>query len=255
MSAKTTKPPARRQAPPTKPEVADAPREAGTALAPCNICQGVAFKPGPNARMVGDNTPPLCAGCGSFERHRIVRHIFDKIRPHRFATLNALQFGRDRGIAGGWFRSFRRADDDGKSETAAPLSITQIALPDAGMDVVVCSYVLETLPDHRPALREIGRVISDHGFAFIAVQTPHSRATTVEMARPADGRYRTFGRDFEAELAALLPDLHVIRVVGQDPATQVEGWGYFITMDDEFAAYLFERGLRAKFVNIRKIMA
>lgn len=260
MSAKTTKPPVRRlpaaeaKAPEAAEPAAATTPPAGSALAPCNICQGVAFKPGPNRRLVGDRVPPLCAGCGSFERHRIVRQIFDKVRPHRFASLNALQFGRDRGIAGGWFRSFRRAEEDAKTGHAAPLSIGQIDIPDASMDVLVANYVLETLPDHRPALREIGRVISDHGFAFIAVQSPHSRATTQELTPSTGDRRRTFGRDFEAELAALLPDLHVIRVVGQDPATEVEGWGYFISMDDEFAGHLFERGLRARFVNIRKIM-
>lgn len=258
MSAKPTKPMVRR--PPVAEAAPPAPKPPPTretALAPCNICGSEAFKPGPNQRVVGDGIPPACAGCGSFERHRIVRHIFDKVRPHRFNSLSALQFGRDRGIAGGWFRSFRRADDEPKTGKALPLTLEHIALPDAGIDVVVANYVLEALPDHRLALREIGRVISDHGFAFIAVQSPHLRTVTQELPRTAQGstdRYRTFGRDLEAELASLLPDLHVIRVVGQDPATLVEGWGYFITMDDDFAAFLFERGLRAKFVNIRKII-
>lgn len=240
--------------PPTPPPAAPL-RE--TALAPCNICGSLAFKPGPNHRMVGDGIPPVCAGCGSFERHRAVRQIFDKVRPHRFSSLNALQFGRDRGVAGGWFRSFRRADEPPKTGKAETLSPDKIALPDAGMDVVLASYVLESLPDYRLALREIGRVISDHGFAFIALQSPQLRAVTQELPRTANSatdRYRTFGRDIEPELASLLPDLHVIRAVAQDPATLVEGWGYFITMDDDFAAFLFERGLQAKFVNIRKII-
>lgn len=262
MSAKTTKPMPRR--PPgagtTSAEPATPPSTAptrDTALAACNICGGLEFKPGPNHRLVGEGIPPHCAGCGSFERHRVVRQIFDKVRPHRFSSLHALQFGRDRGIAGGWFRSFRRADEAPKTGQDGPLSLDRIALPDAGMDVVVANYVLESTPDYRLALREIGRVISDHGFAFIAVQSPQLRAATQEFSRAADGatdRYRSFGRDIEPELASLLPDLHVIRVVGQDPSTEVEGWGYFITMDDDFAAYLFERGLRAKFVNIRKII-
>jgi SAM-dependent methyltransferase len=266
MSAKTSKSPARRTSNPDAPATeasppdaaeptAEAPSEGGAAREPCNICLGVTFKPGPNQRMVDGRIAPLCTGCGSFERHRIVRQIFDKLRPYRLASLNALQFGRDRGVAGGWFRSFRRADEDGHASTIAPLSITQIDIADAGMDVVVANYVLETLPDHRPAIREIGRVISDTGFAFIAVQSPHIRSTTQELARPTGDRHRTFGRDFETELATLLPDLHVIRTVGVDPVTMVEGWGYFITMDDDFAAYIFERGLRAKFVNIRKIIA
>lgn len=258
MFAKTTKPMARRPAATENaaPPPAGAPARE-TALAPCNICGSLAFGPGPNQRLVEDGIPPVCLGCGSFERHRVVRQIFDKVRPHRFSSLSALQFGRDRGIAGGWFRSFRRADEAAKGGQGGPLSLDNIALPDAGMDVVVANYVLETLPDHRLALREIGRVISDHGFAFIAVQSPETRTVTQELPRAANSandRYRTFGRDVEPELASLLPDLHVIRVVGQDPATRVEGWGYFITMDDDFAAFLFECGLHAKFVNIRTII-
>ncbi|MEI6159135.1 MAG: methyltransferase domain-containing protein [Roseococcus sp.] len=224
----------------------------------CNICGGDAFKPGPNNRMAPENIAPVCVGCGSFERHRAVRQVFDQVRPRNFGELDALQFGRDRGIAGGWFKSFKRAGDDKKDLKIVRLSLDRIALPDAAMDVVVCNFVLETLPDYRAALREIGRVISDHGFGFIAVQSPNLRKVTQELssAEPGQGdRRRTFGQDIEPELGALLPDLHVIRVVGVDPVTHVEAWGYFIAMDDDFAGFLFERGLRAKFVNVRKVMA
>jgi hypothetical protein len=227
-------------------------------LPACNICGSQNFKPGPNQRMVEERIPPVCANCGSFERHRAVRQIFDRVRPRNFARLSAVQFGKDRGIAGGWFAKLRRAEEDPKTSKADPLSLAQIALPDASVDALVASFVLESVPDYQVALREIGRVISDHGFAFIAVQSPNLRKQTQELVRagkaPMD-RYRTFGQDIEGELAALLPDLHVIRVVGQDPTTQVEGWGYFITMDDEFAGFLFERQIRARFVNIRKIIA
>jgi hypothetical protein len=232
--------------------------EPARATKPCSICGGTTFNPGPNKRLAPGNIAPLCAGCGSFERHRAVRQIFDQLRPRNFRTLEALQFGNDRGVAGGWFKSFRRASDSQKDPKSPPLSLEKIALPDATVDAVICSFVLEMVADYRSAVREIGRVISDHGFGFIAVQSPHIRKVTQELSttKPNQGgRKRTFGLDFETELATLLPDLHVIRTVGVDPVTMVEGWGYFITMDDDFAAYIFERGLRAKFVNIRKIIA
>jgi SAM-dependent methyltransferase len=235
--------PAPRPEPPAPPAIA------------CNICGGVTFKPGPNNRLVNGNIAPVCEVCGSFERHRAIRQIFERVRTRRFAELEALQFGRDRGIAGGWFRSFKRASDDAKDPKSVHLSLDWIALPDAAMDVVICNFMLETLPDYRTALREIGRVVSDYGFAFVAVQSPNLRVVTQELSPALGDRRRTFGQDFEPELAALLPDLHVIRTVGIDPITEVEAWGYFITMDDDFAGFLFERGLRAKFVNIRKIMA
>lgn len=137
-------------------------------------------------------------------------------------------------------------------------SLSGIALPDASVDAVICNLQLENLPDYHAALREIGRIISDNGFAFVAIQTPNLRKVKLELGQPQTSRgnrYRSFGQDIDQERAALLPDLHVIRVVGRDPVTQVASWGYFITPDDDVAGKLFERKLSARFVNIRKIMA
>lgn len=247
----------RAAAPQIRPTASPSPPGGAAPLAACNICGGQEFKPGPNQRLAQDRIPPRCAACGSFERHRIVRQIFDRVRPSNFARLSAIQFGRDRGIAGGWFGQFRRAEEDAPANKTPSLSLSLIGLADASVDVVIANYLLESQLDYRAALREMGRVISDHGFAFIAVQSAHLRKTTQEVppaAKDAGDHQRSFGQDLETELASLLPDLHVIRVVGRDPATQVEGWGYFITIDDDFAAYLFERQIQAKFVNIRKIM-
>ena len=223
----------------------------------CNICNGTVFKPGPENRLAPGDIAPLCTQCNSFERHRAVRDIFDKLRGKSFAQMNALQFGRDRCIAGGWFKSLKRTAQDPKNPSAPFMTVEKIALPDASMDVVISNFGLEYVADYRTALREIGRVISDHGFAFIAVQNPAERKVTREVAGAVNvgSRRRTFGQDFEKELPALLPDLHVIRTIGTDPITGVEAWGHFITMDDEFAASLFEYGIRARFVNIRKILA
>ena len=50
------------------------------------------------------------------------------------------------------------------------MDVTNLDLPDQAFDVVLCSHVLEHVPDDRAAMRELARVLRPDGIAIL--QTP-----------------------------------------------------------------------------------
>jgi SAM-dependent methyltransferase len=60
------------------------------------------------------------------------------------------------------------------------MSVTDIKEPDQTYDVVICSHVLEHVPDDQRALREIYRVLKPGGFALILVPINAGAQETLE---------------------------------------------------------------------------
>ncbi len=141
----------------------------------------------------------LCPRCGSLERHRLfwlwVTRSTDLLdgRPKRVLHVAPEACFEPR---------LRRALGDGyltadlhDPRAVVKIDVTRIGFPDASFDVVVCSHVLEHVPDDRAAMREIRRVLKDGGWAVLNV--PTSGATTDEdpgLADPAE-RLRRFGQE------------------------------------------------------------
>lgn len=196
-------------------------------LPTCNICNSTEFKPGPGGRLGNGNIAPACAKCGSLERNRIHRKIFDDIRNEQFKTLSALMFHNDLSIDRDWFSSFRSSHPKGE----APLDVQNIDLPNSAYDVVVCSYILDKVPNYAAAIRELLRVSSDRGFVFLSFPQPHTRAKTVDWGYPKTehGSYRIFGADVEQEIIELLGDAGILRVVARDNVNNVEDRAYIIS--------------------------
>ena len=76
------------------------------------------------------------------------------------------------------------------------IDVTRLDLPDSCFDVVICSHVLEHVPDDRAAVREFARVLAPGGWAILDAPVDHSRATTYEDAAVTTprGRRRHFGQ-------------------------------------------------------------
>jgi hypothetical protein len=51
----------------------------------------------------------------------------------------------------------------------------------------------------------------------------------IKLSSLADGHYRNFGRDIEADFAAGMPDHQIIAVTAPDPATGIKGMTCLIT--------------------------
>jgi SAM-dependent methyltransferase len=180
----------------------------------CNICERNAFIPGMNERMSRNGLPPLCAYCRSLERHRVGREILATIRyPNRFSHLDLLQFSADRVAEPSWFNSVERSLY-GKENS---IDIQDIRRADESYGFVICSHVIEHVPDHRKAVKELTRILAPAGLMFLAYPAPIRVMKTRDWGYPDPKQhehYRVLGRDFEAEYPDIIPNTRVIAIEG-----------------------------------------
>jgi SAM-dependent methyltransferase len=86
---------------------------------------------------------------------------------------------------------FDPAADDRQVDVRA--SVTAIPLPDRSVDLLICSHVLEHVPDDTLAMREIARVLSDEGLGVVMVPQ-RAGPTEEDPDAPPDERARRFGQ-------------------------------------------------------------
>jgi hypothetical protein len=140
----------------------------------------------------------ICWSCGSLERHRTVALFFDQnpqllepgMRMLHVAPEPALaaRFALVPGITyiGG---------DFGQVFAPTHVDITNLEFPDCSLDAVVCNHVLEHVPDDRKAMREIGRVLKDNGWAMLLVPLSDNPNTDEDSSVTASAeRLRRFGQ-------------------------------------------------------------
>jgi len=159
----------------------------------CPVCDGAfgAFKADWNR---GD---ALCWRCGSHERHRAQWLLFEH-RPALLGEARALlhfapewclreRLRRIRGLR------YVTADLD-PAGVDLRLDVTALELPDGAFDAVLCSHVLEHVPDDRAAMRELRRVTAPGGWCLVMVPLSLDAQRTDEdpsLVDPA-GRERRF---------------------------------------------------------------
>jgi SAM-dependent methyltransferase len=156
----------------------------------------------------------VCPVCGSYERHRLLWVFFENHtdlfsgRTRRLLhvapePILASRLGRLVGV------DYLSADLH-NPEAMVEMDITNIAYPDETFDVILCSHVLEHVPDDRRAMRELRRVL--HGGGWAVLQVPTRGHTTVEdpsITDPAE-RQRLFGQhDHVRYYGADYKDRHV----------------------------------------------
>jgi SAM-dependent methyltransferase len=93
----------------------------------------------------------------------------------------------------------------------AHASITDLPTRDGSVGFLLCSHVLEHVPDDAKAMAEIGRVLSPEGVALIQVPRRPDSPTDEDPSAPVEDRIRRFGQadhvryygyDFEDRLRA-----------------------------------------------------
>jgi SAM-dependent methyltransferase len=204
----------------------------------CPVC-GVelgAFKAGASSygRMVGEHgyVYPLsaietfnvaaysCPSCDASDRERLYALYLDRVfAPRepgfRYRLLEfAPSFGLSRRLKRHALVDYRSADLY-RNNVDDRVDITDMrTYADAAFDVVLCSHVLEHVPDDRRAMRELHRILRPDGFAIVMVPLVHGVDDTNEdpaIDTPAlrwkyfgsDDHVRQYGkRDFAERLAA-----------------------------------------------------
>jgi SAM-dependent methyltransferase len=164
-----------------------------------------------------------CPRCWSLARHRTL-YLFLRDAGLLRPSLRVLHIAPEEGI----YRHLRGnagyvpADLFAGIRSARQFSVEEIPYPDDSFDLVLCSHVLEHVPDDVRAMREFRRVLASTGRAILqhpikltlantfeddAISSPEER----ERAYGQHDHLRLYGRDFGDRLQSVGFDVEVIR--------------------------------------------
>ena len=163
-----------------------------------------------------------CAGCGSLPRHRLLwSHVADDCHGSVLHLAPEAVLGdRLASLAA----DYVSADiEPGRADVVA--DITALPFDDDRFDLIVCSHVLEHVPDDRAAMRELRRVLAPGGRALIQTPVNYDQPATYEDVTATDPADR---------LARFSQDDHV-RVYGPDLRDRLEAAGFAVTIVDDGA--------------------
>lgn len=168
-----------------------------------------------------------CPRCCSRERHRLY-YLYLKERTNFFLdNLKVLHIAPEYSLRKVFLSmpQLNYLSIDLKSRLAMiSMDATDIHMPDNTIDVVLCSHVLEHVPEDRKAMRELYRVLKPGGWAIIQVPINTSLEETFEdsMAVSPHERERLFGQDDH------------VRKYGLDYKERLEEAGFAVKVDDYF---------------------
>jgi len=136
-----------------------------------------------------------CPCCDSLERHRHLWLFLERRTTlPRDRDAAVLHLAPERGIAA---RLSRRREylsvDIEPGYAMRAMDLQDLDLADASFDWVLCSHVLEHVPDDRRAMRELWRVLRPGGTAIIQFPT-YSYITHEDPSLPPDERRARFGQ-------------------------------------------------------------
>lgn len=172
----------------------------------------------------------FCPRCNAFERHRLLwlylhhrTNLFSaKLRVLHFAPEYMLQ----ETLKAMPNLSYVSVDLD-SSLAMIHTDIMHLPFPDASFDVVLCSHVLEHVPNDRSAMAELFRVLHPTGWAIIVAPVDHSRVETLEDQ----------GVILPQERARLFGQHDHVRLYGRDYISRLEYAGFAVKVD-RYAAEL-----------------
>jgi SAM-dependent methyltransferase len=168
----------------------------------------------------------ICPRCRSHPRHRAIALLLGRgelpgRRVLHFAPEPLFDPVFDR------LHDVERVTADLHAPADLRLDISDMDLPDGSFDLILCSHVLEHVPDDRAAIGELRRVLIDRGRALVLV--PYRPAgTTYEDASitsPLD-RMVAFGQQDH------------VRIYGNDLPERLREAGFEV--EDRTAAELFD---------------
>lgn len=206
----------------------------------CPLCgwSGRSFEPvghlqRPNAR---------CAGCGALERHRaLVLYLRNQTAIFTEPT-RLLHFAPEPGLR----RIFERHDsidyittDLNMPDVTMRMSIDDLLFRDDLFDCVICSHVLEHVPDDYAAMGEIRRVLRPDGFAVLMVpilNPPGGRTLEDPAIVTPEERERVYGQDDH------------LRKYGPDFPERARAVGFEVTVVD-YPALLGAEAIRTYALN------
>ncbi len=175
----------------------------------------------------GSRFETLCLQCNSLERHRRAILFLRRSTSIFTAPLHVLHVAPEPSLRAAMQSLSNLQYITGDllvKDVDVELDLTDIGFPDRTFDVVLCSHVLEHIPDDQRAIREIRRVLKPSGWALINVPSDPDRTTTYEnpaVVAPEE-RLKHFGQDD-----------HVRVYSANDFVARLEDAGFTVTQDPE----------------------
>jgi SAM-dependent methyltransferase len=172
---------------------------------------------------VGTKRPNAkCPNCGSLERHRLFwLHFVNEVWPHLPPGKKDLLHVAPEPFFAGLLKPHAELNylsgDLMMSDAMLKVDLTDMRFHDRQLDVIICSHVLEHIPDDRKAMAEMHRVLRPGGFLLVMV--PTYGKTTYEnwdVTEPQD-RVLHFGQDDH------------VRKYGKDIVLRLEDAGFSVT--------------------------
>ncbi len=166
----------------------------------------------------------LCWRCGSHERHRAQWLLFQR-RPELLDDAGSLlhfspEWCLRRKLEARGDLRYVTTDLDTTQDADLRLDITALDIADDAFDAVLCSHVLEHVPDDAQGMSELHRITAPGGFTLVMVPLAMEREHTYEdpsITDPAD-REREFLQSDHVRLYA--PDIAArLRAAGFDVET------------------------------------
>ncbi|MBS0375192.1 MAG: class I SAM-dependent methyltransferase [Proteobacteria bacterium] len=165
-----------------------------------------------------------CPVCGSLGRHRFLWHVLSGHGMGPAAGESLLHFAPEwpleRRLAKRLGRGYLSADlRSGRAMRV--LDLQSLDLPEASFDWILCSHVLEHVPDDHAALAQMRRVLRARGRLLLQVPV-RDGSGTLEAPPDASPDYRRqhFGLDDH------------LRLYGDDLVSRIEGSGFRVAVWD-----------------------
>ena len=183
----------------------------------------------------------VCPACGSEERHRALWLWLTErsgLTGRSLALLHlAPEFTLERRLRSLPDIDYLTADLEAPN-AMVHFDVTAIPYDQGSFDAIICSHVLEHVPDDRAAMNELRRVLRPGGWAVFLVPIDLDSETTLEdpaVVTPeqrleaywATDHVRLYGRDFTDRLRAAGFDVDVDTFVRDMPAERRERYALF----------------------------
>ena len=186
----------------------------------------------------------VCPWCGSHVRHRALWLYIERrtellTKPTRLLHLAPEHVIAER-LQARTNIDYLSADLD--QPAMENWDLTDVPHPDDSFDAIVCSHVLEHIPDDRAAMRELRRILRPDGWAIVQVPIDYERAETLEdpaVATPEqreraywqDDHMRLYANDFPDRLRSEGLEVTVDSYLRTLPPDEIDRFG-LISLED-----------------------
>jgi SAM-dependent methyltransferase len=211
---------------------------------PCSICGGTQFAAASNHRLASSGMPSRCQGCGSLERERIVRAVFNALPKPLFERAKCLRFEADPTLNAAWFGELTTLD-------AQPAAAALGDLPSSSYQWVFANLPLTSTgaQQEQRTLQGLLRVAGS-GFVVLGDGALADRYAPAEAQKPNQAERRLFGPKYTAALGAALPSCAVLELVALDSCSLSLDSVFIVSLDAgrllEMAASVAEHNIHAR---------